>query len=88
MNADKDEGKKQNVGEARQGRYNRSRKIDPMPVILFGSKHWKRLVDWDYLAECELIGPNDMDLITFCDNGLAFKHSSLHRIEIPHVMQY
>jgi len=46
-----------------------TKKIEPMPVILFGSEHWKRLIDWDYLAECELIGPNDMDLITFCDTA-------------------
>ena len=44
-------------------------KIKPMPVILFGSEHWKRLIDWDYLAECELIGPHDLDLITFCDKA-------------------
>jgi uncharacterized protein (TIGR00730 family) len=44
-------------------------KINPMPVILFGTEHWKRLVDWDYLAECGLIGPKDLDLITFCDKA-------------------
>lgn len=44
-------------------------KIEPMPVILFGEKHWKRLVDWDYLAECQLISPEDLDLITFCDKA-------------------
>jgi len=44
-------------------------KINPMPVILFGSEHWKQLIDWDYLTECELIGPDDMDLITFCDTA-------------------
>lgn len=44
-------------------------KIDPMPVILFGSEHWKRLIDWDYLAECGLIGPKDLDLLTFCDTA-------------------
>ncbi len=44
-------------------------KIEPMPVILFGSKHWKRMVDWDYMAECGLIGPNDLNLITFCDTA-------------------
>ena len=43
--------------------------IDPMPVILFGTEHWKRLVDWDYLAECELIAPDDLNLITFCDRA-------------------
>ncbi len=44
-------------------------KIDPMPVILFGTDHWKRLVDWDYLAECGLISPKDIDLLTFCDTA-------------------
>jgi uncharacterized protein (TIGR00730 family) len=44
-------------------------KIDPMPVVLFGTDHWKRLVDWDYLAECGLIGPHDLDLLTFCDTA-------------------
>ena len=42
-------------------------KIEPMPVILFGTKHWKRLIDWEYLAETGMIGSKDLDLITFCD---------------------
>jgi uncharacterized protein (TIGR00730 family) len=46
-----------------------TKKIDPMPVILFNEKHWKRLVDWDYLAECGLISPEDLDIITFCDKA-------------------
>ena len=46
-----------------------TKKIDPMPVILFGSEHWKRLIDWEYLAECGLIGPKDIDLLTFCDRA-------------------
>lgn len=44
-------------------------KIPEMPVILFGTEHWKRLIDWDYLAECGLISPNDLDLFTFCDTA-------------------
>ena len=44
-------------------------KIKPIPVILFGSEHWKRIVDWDYMAECGLIALNDLDLITFCDTA-------------------
>lgn len=46
-------------------------KIPPMPVILFGTEHWKRMVDWEYMAECGLIGPNDLDLLTFCDTAEA-----------------
>lgn len=44
-------------------------KIKPMPVILFGTEHWKRLVDWEYLTECGLIAPKDLDLVTFCDSA-------------------
>jgi hypothetical protein len=44
-------------------------KIEPMPVILFGSAHWRRIIDWDYMAETGLIGPNDLDLLTFCDTA-------------------
>lgn len=44
-------------------------KIDPMPIILFGTEHWKRMVDWDYLAECGLISPTDLDLLTYCDTA-------------------
>ena len=44
-------------------------KVAPMPIILFGTEHWKRLIDWEYLAECGLISPRDLDLFTFCDTA-------------------
>ncbi len=44
-------------------------KIPPMPIILFGTEHWKRLVDWEYLAECGLISLKDLELLTFCDRA-------------------
>jgi uncharacterized protein (TIGR00730 family) len=46
-----------------------TKKIDPMPVILFDSKHWKKMVNWEYLAECGLISPKDLDLMSFCDKA-------------------
>ena len=46
-----------------------TKKINTMPVILFGIEHWKRLIDWDYLAECGVISPKDLDLLTFCDSA-------------------
>jgi uncharacterized protein (TIGR00730 family) len=46
-----------------------TKKIKPMTVVLFGTEHWKRLIDWDYLAECALISPEDLDLIQFCDRA-------------------
>ena len=44
-------------------------KISPMPIILFGEKHWKRLIDWEYLAECGLISPKDLKLFAFCEKA-------------------
>ncbi len=46
-----------------------TRKVDPMPVILFDAEHWKKLVNWEYLAECGLISPQDLDIITFCSKA-------------------
>lgn len=43
--------------------------VDPVPVILFGTEHWKRLIDWEYLAECGMINKKDLDLFSFCDNA-------------------
>jgi len=46
-----------------------TRVIDPMPVILFGTDHWKRVVDWEYLSEMGLIAEKDLELLTFCDTA-------------------
>jgi len=40
-----------------------------MPIVLFGSEFWKRLVDFDYLADIGLISENDLDLIHFSDSA-------------------
>lgn len=39
----------------------------PMPVILFGSEFWRRLIDFDYLADCGLIRDDHLDLFQFAD---------------------
>lgn len=44
-------------------------KVAPMPVILFNADHWNKLINWEYLAECGLISPRDLDIITFCDTA-------------------
>lgn len=43
----------------------RSHKI---PVVLYGSEFWKKLVNWDYLLECELIDSQDLSLFHFSDD--------------------
>ena len=39
-----------------------------MPIVLFGSEFWTRLVDFNYLAERGLISDEDLDLIHFSDS--------------------
>lgn len=46
-----------------------------MPVVLFGSEYWKKLVDFNHLVKCRYINPEDLDLFKMCDNvSSAFKY--------------
>ena len=45
-----------------------TRKSMPVPIVLFGTDHWRRLVDFDYLVEAGLISPTDLDLIHLTDD--------------------
>ncbi|KAB0682671.1 LOG family protein [Aureimonas leprariae] len=40
-----------------------------MPVILFGTEFWRRVLDLDFLAGEGTIAPDDLDLITFVDRA-------------------
>ncbi len=40
-----------------------------MPIVLFGTEFWRKLVDFDYLAETGLISNEDLDLIHFSDTA-------------------
>jgi uncharacterized protein (TIGR00730 family) len=40
----------------------------PMPVVIYGSDYWKRLVDFDFLVESGTISEDDMDLVRFFDD--------------------
>ncbi|MFA5689451.1 MAG: LOG family protein [Kiritimatiellales bacterium] len=44
-------------------------KIPPIPVILFGTEFWKKLIDWDCLVESGLISPEDVRIFTFCEDA-------------------
>ena len=44
-----------------------TRKIERIPVVLFGRSFWQELVNWDMLASYGLIDPEDMDIFTFCE---------------------
>jgi hypothetical protein len=40
-----------------------------MPIVLFGREFWKRLIDFDFLAESGLISKADLELFHFADSA-------------------
>ena len=45
-----------------------TRKARPVPIVLFGTDYWKRLLNFDVLVEEGAISPEDLDLITYVDD--------------------
>ena len=44
------------------------KKAKPVPIVLFGSEHWKRLLNLELLVEEGAISPEDMDLFQYVDS--------------------
>jgi len=44
-------------------------KIEPMPVVLFGESYWKRVVNWQELADRGMIGLEDLSLFSICETA-------------------
>ena len=44
-----------------------TRKARQVPIVLFGSDYWKRLIDFELLVEEGMISPPDLDLFQFAD---------------------
>ncbi len=44
-------------------------KIAPMPVLLFGSQFWKKVINFEALLEAGTISPRDMDLFEFVETA-------------------
>lgn len=44
------------------------RKSERVPIVLYGSEYWHRLISFELLVEEGTISPEDMDLLTFVDN--------------------
>lgn len=38
-----------------------------MPIVIYGSKFWKEVIDFKALAKWGVISPDDLDLFKFCD---------------------
>lgn len=41
--------------------------IQKIPVVVFDSKFWKKVINWEYFAEAGMINPEDLKLFKFCD---------------------
>ncbi|WP_066259364.1 TIGR00730 family Rossman fold protein [Hydrogenophaga flava] len=47
------------------------KKAKPVPIVLFGSDYWKRLIHFDVLVEEGMISPEDVDLFKLVDDPQA-----------------
>jgi hypothetical protein len=45
-----------------------TQKSKPVPIILFGTDYWKRLINFDVLVEEGAISPGDLDLLRYTDS--------------------
>jgi uncharacterized protein (TIGR00730 family) len=46
-----------------------TRKIKPIPIVLFGKRFWERLIDFPLLVEEGVISPEDMSLFHFVESA-------------------
>jgi len=51
------------------------KKAKPVPIVLFGTDYWKRLIHFDVLIDEGMIAPEDVDLFVFVDDPqVAWEH--------------
>ncbi|MBU0910827.1 MAG: TIGR00730 family Rossman fold protein [Proteobacteria bacterium] len=46
-----------------------TKKIKPLPVLLFGRQFWEKLINFDFLVEEGVIAPEDLDIFQFVDTA-------------------
>jgi uncharacterized protein (TIGR00730 family) len=46
-----------------------TRRMQPIPVVLFGRDYWRRIVDWELFVEEGTISPEDLDLIRYAETA-------------------
>ena len=44
-------------------------RMEPIPVLLFGAEFWRRIVNWQALAESGTIAPEDLELFRFVETA-------------------
>jgi hypothetical protein len=48
-----------------------TKKAQPVPIVLFGSGYWKRLLNMDVMVEDGVISPEDINLFHYVDEPQA-----------------
>ena len=46
-----------------------TRKVDPVPIILFGQEYWDRAIDFQFLVDEGVISAADLDLFQFVETA-------------------
>jgi len=46
-----------------------TKRMEPMPILLFGREFWKKIINWEALADAGTISEKDLDLFRFVDTG-------------------
>jgi uncharacterized protein (TIGR00730 family) len=46
-----------------------TRKMRPVPIVLFDEKFWRRAINFDTLAECGMVDPKDLTLFQFAETA-------------------
>jgi hypothetical protein len=46
-----------------------TRKIQPLPVLLFGKEFWRKLINFDALVEEGVVDPNDLEIFQFVEKA-------------------
>lgn len=44
-------------------------RMEPIPVVLFGEEFWRRIVNWEALADAGTISPADLELFHFVETA-------------------
>jgi uncharacterized protein (TIGR00730 family) len=61
------------------------KKAKPVPIVLFGSDYWKRLIHFDVLVEEGMISPEDVDLFKLVDDPQAAWDHIVQFYDLPKV---
>lgn len=46
-----------------------TKKVAPLPIVLFGEKYWKGVIDFDFLVEQGTIDPDDVESFVYADRA-------------------